>query len=86
MSIQNQMPLVEAVVRALLLLETSSEREIDPDVAVRGMEDIAASLLALDEEDQRLLRTALFALSASTEEPSYRRFIAGVGDMIGLIE
>ena len=35
----NIRPLLEAIVAALLLLEDTSDEDLDPDVAVRGMEE-----------------------------------------------
>ena len=49
-------PLCAAIVDAMLLLESASPNEINPDVAVRGMESISSSLLMLDEDDQLSLR------------------------------
>ena len=76
--------LVLAVVEALLLLEASSDNEINPDVAVRGMENIAACLVSLGDDDQRALRAELAAIASSSIDPDYTRFASEVADMVGL--
>jgi hypothetical protein len=48
-AIQNYIPLIHAIINALLFLESAGDDEIDPDSAVRCMEHMAASLLTLDE-------------------------------------
>jgi hypothetical protein len=76
--------LVLAVVEALLLLEASSDEEIDPDVAVRGMENIAACLVSLGGDDQRALRAELAAIASASTDAVYARFASDVADMVGL--
>ena len=78
------LPLVLAVVDAFLLLEGSSNDEIDPDVAVRGMENVAANLLTFSEDDQRALREQLAAIGASCEDSYFGQFVSGLADMVGL--
>lgn len=46
-------PLVESIVGTLVLLEYSSTDEVDPDVAIRGLEDIVSCLLELTQDEQR---------------------------------
>ena len=41
--------ILRALVDALLVLESSGPDEIHPDTAVRGMENVASSLLALED-------------------------------------
>lgn len=47
------LPLVECICGFIALLEYSSDAEVDPDVAVRGLEDIASGLAALTKAEQR---------------------------------
>lgn len=44
-------PLVRSVLAALLLLENSDDSEIDPDVAVTGMEAISHELQKMSPSD-----------------------------------
>jgi hypothetical protein len=77
-------PLILAVVEALLFLETAGSEEVNPDSAVRCMENIAASLLAADEGRQIGLREELGRIVEESVDPSYRSFVAALPDMIGL--
>lgn len=65
------------------VLEGSSPEDIDPDVAIRGLENMASSLQKLSDDDQRRLRSAFNAIAAKEDEP-YRRFIQGIPDLMGL--
>lgn len=51
-------PLVRAIVEALMFLEHATDDEIDPDVAVRGMEVISHELDALSKVDRAEFRLA----------------------------
>lgn len=81
---KNFSPLVSAIVDAFLLLEHSGEDEIDPDTAVRGMENITSSLLKLDLDDQLSLRSELLKIADSSSDSSYREFVRSLPEMIGL--
>jgi hypothetical protein len=76
--------LVLALVDALLVLETSNDNEIDPHAAVRGMENIAANLVNLGDDDQRALRAELAAVATASSDPVYAQFASEVADMVGL--
>ena len=77
-------PLIRALIDAVLLLETAGPKEIDPDTAVRGMENIASSLLTLNKSDQRALREELLQIAEGEEDEAYRKFVRSMPDMIGL--
>ena len=81
---QNDLPLIEALISAFLLLEHSEPDEVNPDTAVRGMENMAWSLLNLSESDQLILRAKLEKIAAEAEDSSYRDFVQALPDMIGL--
>jgi hypothetical protein len=57
--IQNQTPLIHALIDAFFFLETAGPKEVDPDSAVRTMENMGASLLKLADADQLVLRSKL---------------------------
>lgn len=84
--IANSLPLVYALIGAMSLLAASSDNEIDPDVAVRGMENITARVLQYDENDQRALRAELSQVAARSDDKAYKEFVRGLPDMLGLAE
>jgi hypothetical protein len=81
---KDDLPLIHALIDAFLLLESSGPNEVDPDTAVRGMENMASSLLTLEQSDQLALRQKLEQIAQSAQEQSYRNFVSGLPDMIGL--
>jgi hypothetical protein len=81
---KNDLPLVHALIDAFLLLETSGPDEVNADTAVRGMENMASSLLGLDHSDQLRLRAMLEDIAMDAQEQGYRDFVRGLPDMIGL--
>jgi hypothetical protein len=82
--IDDDLPLIRALIDAFLLLESSGPNEIDPDTAVRGMENMASSLLAMTATDQHVLRSRLEDIARESQEQSYADFVRGLPDMIGL--
>ena len=81
--ILNHRPLINAIIDAFLFLEHSSDDEVDPDLAVRCMENMSASLLRLSDSDQIALRSEFLKLAAEFEDP-YRKFVQALPDNIGL--
>ena len=77
-------PLVRALIDALLLLEFSGPDEVNPDTAVRGMENIASSLKALDEFDQRDLRAQLLQIADESDDVPFSKFVRSLPDILGL--
>jgi hypothetical protein len=82
--IKNQLPLVHGIIDALLFLESSGPDEVNPDSAVRCMEHIASSLLALEQPDQLALRSQLEKIANDAHDKAYGDFVRGLPDMIGL--
>jgi hypothetical protein len=81
-----QDPLVKAIVAALMLLEDSGDDEINPDTAVRGMENIAHELLVLtDDERAEFINLVEEVASAETDE-RYAAFTRRVPQMIGMVD
>ena len=81
---KDNLPLIRALIDAVLLLETAGPKEIDPDTAVRGLEHIASSLLTLDKADQQELRGHLLQIAEAEQDEAYRRFVRSMPDMLGL--
>jgi hypothetical protein len=81
---KDDLPLIHALIDAFLLLESSGPDEVNADTAVRGMENMASSLLALERSDQLGLRTKLKEIAENAREESYRDFVRALPDMIGL--
>ncbi|MCE9544066.1 MAG: hypothetical protein K8T25_00860 [Planctomycetia bacterium] len=82
--IQNYVPLIHGIINALLFLESAGPDEVDPDSAVRCMENIVSSLLVLEKSDQLALRSEFEKIAEIEQEPSYKKFVRGLPDMIGL--
>ena len=78
------LPLVHALIDAFLLLEHSGPDEINADTAVRGMENMTSSLLALEHSDQLALRATLEQIAVGAQDQAYRDFVRALPDMIGL--
>jgi hypothetical protein len=81
---KDDLPLIHALIDAFLLLESSGPSEVNPDTAVRGMENMASSLLALEQSDQLVLRGKLEQVAERAQEQSYKDFVFALPDMIGL--
>ena len=82
--IQDNLPLVHGIIDAFLFLETSGPDEVNPDSAVRCMENMAASLLALEHSDQLALRSHLEKIADDSQDQSYRDFVRALPNTIGL--
>lgn len=78
--------ITEALIEAFLVLENSSDDEIQPDIAVRAMENISSSLLSMAPADQVDLRQRMTAIGENSDDHSYRQFASSLPDMIGLAE
>jgi hypothetical protein len=77
-------PLIQGVIDAFLFLESSGPDEVNPDSAVRCMENISSSLLRLRQSDQLALRSHLATIADEATDPTYRDFIRALPNMIGL--
>ena len=82
--IQNYFPLIRGIINAFLFLDSAGPNEVNPDSAVRCMEDIASSLLALQKSDQLALRSHLDKIADDEQDIAYRNFIRALPDKIGL--
>jgi hypothetical protein len=77
-------PLIHGIIDAFLFLESSGPDEVNPDSAVRCMENISSSLLRLQHSDQLALRSHLATMADESTDPAYRDFVRALPDMIGL--
>lgn len=77
-------PLVECVVGSLALLEYSSDSEIEPEVASRGLEDIITGLAALSEDEQREFLAVCIDVADRYEGAARHEIPALVADSLGL--
>ncbi len=82
--IEDYIPLIQGVIDAFLFLESSGPDELNPDSAVRCMENISSSLLRLRQSDQLTLRSHLATIADEATDPAYRDFVRALPDMIGL--
>jgi hypothetical protein len=81
---KNFLPLVQALIDALLLLEFAGPDEINPDTALRGMENISSSLLTLDPDDQTILRESFFQIAEESQDQAYSQFVRSLPDLLGI--
>ncbi|MGI5191855.1 hypothetical protein ACQEVI_27190 [Promicromonospora sp. CA-289599] len=77
-------PLVRAIIAALMVFENASDSEIDPDVAVRGMESITGEISGLEEGDRAELLRIISRIGSSEGDSSIKNFVEGLPFMIGL--
>ncbi len=82
--IKDHLPLIHGLIDAFLFLETAGPNEVNPDSAVRCMENIASSLHALDKADQLALRSLLEKVADDSYNQSYKEFVKALPDAIGL--
>ena len=81
--IDDDLPLIRALIDAFLLLESSGPDEVDPDTAVRGMENMASSLLAMTATDQLVLRARLEDVARNSQEQLYADLVRAIPGRIG---
>jgi hypothetical protein len=79
----NNKPLCLAIIDALMMLEHSRDDQLDPDLAVKTMESMSASLRKLGRDDQLELRR-IFTEIADGSGNVDKTFIEAVPEMMGL--
>jgi hypothetical protein len=82
--IQDHLPLILGLIEAYLFLESSRPNELNPDSAVRCMENISADLLTLSLADQIEMRQQFIKIADESEDTPYKNFVRELPDMIGL--
>jgi hypothetical protein len=74
---------LEALVDCLAFIEQSPDDVIDPDAAVRALEDVASRLAALAPREREPLLRRLRALAEEADAPR-REFIERMPESLGL--
>jgi hypothetical protein len=82
--IEDYIPLIRGIIDAFLFLESSGPDEVNPDSAVRCMENISSSLLHLQQSDQLALRSHLVTIADEATDPAYKDFVRALPDVICL--
>jgi hypothetical protein len=82
---KDHLPLVHAVLDALVFLDSAGPNEVDPDSALRSLESIAASIHLLDIQDQQVFLGDLSKIASESDDLPYRKFVESVPAMLGLI-
>jgi hypothetical protein len=80
--------LCRAIIWSACFLEMSDDDVVDPDPAVRALEDIATTLRQATEEEKRTFAAVCAEEAADLQkEPGYERtadFVRGLPDALGL--
>ncbi|WP_162952041.1 hypothetical protein [Streptomyces griseorubiginosus] len=82
----NEEPLIKAVVAAMLLLEQCGPDEVDPDTAVRGLENIGYELLKFTEVERVEFMNLIERVASSESDPHVAEFTRNVPFAIGMVE
>lgn len=78
--------LIEAVATAFALLEHSSDDELDPHVAVRGMENMTGCLQDMTPAAQELFMRYVDSIAAATEDGPWKQFLREMPYASGFVE
>ena len=82
--------LIKAIVNWAAFLEFSDEESLNPDTAVNQMENLAATLEGLTQEERRefldYLKELAVASQRSGADKEYVDFLSGFGESFGLVE
>jgi hypothetical protein len=76
--------LVKTVVDMAIFLEFTNPDLIDPDTAVRGMEQMAAELQLMEKGDQAKFVALLKELSNTYPDGRERSFVEALAELFGL--
>ena len=77
-------PLVESILMAVALLENSPGSEIDPDLAVQGLESMAHPLAELDEDEVREFVAAVERVAARQTQPGTKELYLSIPQILGV--
>lgn len=78
--------LVRIVLTYAGFLEFSSDDELDPDTAVKQLEDLAATLLELDARERAVFVALLRELAEEEETAAGKQWVLDFPGMVGLAE
>ena len=79
-------PLLKAIVAAMVFLEASGPDEVDPDSAVRCLENMSYELLRLAGADRIEFIALIERVAQHETDERYARFIREIPRMIGMVE
>lgn len=82
----DHLPLVHAIIDALLFFESAGSDEVNPDSAVRCMENMTSSIQSLQIADQQSLRKDMAKIAQSSDDSAFKSFVESVPEMLGLAE
>lgn len=77
-------PLVECIVGSIALLEFSSDSEIDPAFAARGLEDIVSCLADLTADEQTEFLSLCAEVSGGYQGIARAKIPSIIADSLGL--
>lgn len=78
--------LAAAMAQLITAIEATSDDEVDPDLATRWFEDVAAGLDQLSKADRQRLAEIFRQTAARQARPQARRAMLGLPDDFGLEE
>lgn len=76
--------LVKAIADVAIFLEFTNEKLLDPDAAMEAMEQLAAELQRLKEEDRGSVVQQLKSISAEYLDKSKAQFVENLPEALGL--
>ncbi|WP_431051588.1 hypothetical protein [Roseateles sp. L2-2] len=76
--------LARTIANAALVFEFSEDSQIDPDLAVQALEQMAHDLQRLSTDEQRALSEAFIGLSLEYTHSPHAEFVANLGGSLGL--
>ena len=78
--------LAEALVGVLSFVESCEDEQMNPDDAVKVLEDVAHLLNQLSSDQRSELLELLGAMAAMETDPARREFLEGFPEGFGLVE
>jgi hypothetical protein len=77
--------LMRVILRLAAFLELSDAPDVNPDVAVRQLEGVAALLRGLDEHERDAFVAFTRKEAEATADPEYRDFLLSFPTNVGLV-
>jgi hypothetical protein len=77
--------LMRIILRLAALLELSDPPDVDPDMAVRQLEEVAALLQGLDQDEREAFVAFTGKEANAVADPEYRDFLLGFPANVGLV-
>jgi hypothetical protein len=81
----NPEPLVRAIVAAMMLMEECGPEEIDPDTAVRGLENMGHEILQLSGDDRAEFLDLIERMAQCSDEHT-ATYIRAIPFSIGMVD